>query len=127
MTARASAAEQTPGNTQNFTDAVRAGSFVFVSGQASVDDDGCLWPGSFREEMERSIARLALALGEIGLGLADVVKVTCYVQDRADLPEYNRIYREQFGAPLPVRTTLTECLGGVVKFEIDAVAYTGER
>ncbi|HVV11181.1 RidA family protein [Amycolatopsis sp.] len=102
-----------------------AGDFVFLSGQAAVDEDGRIVPGTFEEEMRRSIENVRSILGGLGLRLSDVVKVGAYVQDPADLVEYNRIYREYFAEPLPARTTLTSCLGDVVKFEIDVVAFSG--
>ncbi|WP_236789878.1 RidA family protein [Amycolatopsis sp. GM8] len=113
------------GNTANFSPYVCAGDFVFVSGQASVEN-GVIVPGTFEEEMRRSIENVRKVLGETGLRLSDVVKVGAYVDDPADVPEFNRIYREYFGQPLPARTTLTGCLGGHIKFEIDVVGYAGE-
>jgi 2-iminobutanoate/2-iminopropanoate deaminase len=113
------------GNTANFSAYFRAGDFVFVSGQASVED-GAIVPGTFGEEMRRSIENVRKVLSQTGLKLSDVVKVGAYVDNPADVPEFNRHYREYFGDPLPARTTLTGCLGGAVKFEIDVVAYAGE-
>lgn len=116
---------QKDANSASFSPYVCAGDFVFVSGQASVED-GVIVPGTFEEEMRRSVENVRKVLGETGLGLSDVVKVGAYVDDPADVPEFNRIYREYFRAPLPARTTLTGCFGGVIKFEIDVVAYAGE-
>ena len=116
---------QRDGNTASFSPYVCAGDFVFVSGQASVED-GVIVPGTFAEEMQRSIENVRRILGETGLRLSDVVKVGAYVDDPADVPEFNRLYRQYFGHPLPARTTLTGCLGGLIKFEIDVVAYAGE-
>lgn len=113
------------GNTANFSRAVRAGEFVFVSGQASVDEQGRIVPGSFAEEMCRAIGNVRCILAEYNLDLSDVIKVNSYVQDPADLAEYNVLYRRHFGDPLPARTTITNCLGAAIKFEIDVVAYEG--
>lgn len=111
------------GNTANFSPAVRAGDFVFVSGQASVDAGGQVVPGSFAEEMARSIGNVRQILAGYRLDLADVVKVNAYVQDPADLAEYNRLYLRYFEQPLPARTTITNCLTDAIKFEIDVVAH----
>lgn len=113
------------GNTANFSKAVRAGDLVFVSGQASVDENGQIVSGTFAEEMRRSIDNVREILAEYGLDLADVVKVNSYVQNTKDVVEYNRLYRQLFSAPLPARTTLTNCLSDAIKFEIDVVAYIG--
>lgn len=105
-----------------FTAAVEAGGFVFVSGQASVDEAGAIIPGTFEEEMRRSMANVVTILESVGLGLADVVRVTGYVRDPADGPTYNALYREYFSEPFPARTTLTNCLGEELRFEVDVIA-----
>jgi 2-iminobutanoate/2-iminopropanoate deaminase len=104
-----------------FSPAIVSGGFVFVSGQASVDDRGAIVLGSFEEEMRRSIENLDRVLRAADCGLGDVVQVRAYVHDAEHLDQFNRIYRDYFSPPLPARTTLTNCLGPV-KFEIDAVA-----
>jgi 2-iminobutanoate/2-iminopropanoate deaminase len=116
---------QTPaadGNTANFSPAVRAGGLVFVSGQASVDENGSIVPGTFAEEMDRSMRNVRRVLSDYGLDLGDVVRVGAYVQDPADLGEFNDLYRRYFTPPLPARTTITNCLTEKIKFEIDVVA-----
>jgi 2-iminobutanoate/2-iminopropanoate deaminase len=104
---------------------VQAGGFVFVSGQASVDEAGQLVPGTFEEQMRRSIENVRRVLAPAGLDLTHVVRTGCYVHDPADAPEFNRIYLEYFHPPRPARTTLTGCLTEQVRFEIDVVAYAG--
>lgn len=113
------------GNTANFSKAVRAGEFVYVSGQASVNDSGQIVPGTFAEEMHRSIENVRDILAECSLDLTDVVKVSAYIQNPADIAEFNRLYRSFFSHPLPARTTITNCLTDAIKFEIDVVAYAG--
>lgn len=110
-----------------FPPAVRAGDFVFVSGQAAVDEDGAIVPGTFAEQMHRSVENVRRVLDAEGLSLADVVKVNAYVHDRANIAEYNRLYPTYFAAPRPARTTITACLTDEVAFEIDVVAYAGGR
>lgn len=55
-------------------------------------------------------------------GLDDTVQVRAYLDESASLPAYNRISLEHFHEPLPARTTLIGYPGGVVRFEIEAVA-----
>lgn len=105
-----------------FSPAVEAGGFVFVSGQASVDEQGTIIPGTFEEEMRRSIENVVRVLSDAGLTLDDVVRVTSYVRDSADGPLYNEIYRDYFSDPLPARTTLSNCLSPALRFEIDVIA-----
>lgn len=104
-----------------FSPAIVSGRHLFVSGQASVDERGNIVPGSFEEEMRRAMSGLAAILAAAGCGLEDVVQVRAYVEDPADLPCFNALYREYFSPPWPARTTLTGCLGSI-RFEIDAVA-----
>lgn len=118
-------AAQRDGNTANFSPSVQAGGFVFVSGQASVDESGQIVPGSFAEEMDRSVSNVKRILAERNLGLSDVVRVNCYLQDTADAPEFNRLYPQYFSVPLPARTTIAGCLSDQIKFEIDVIAYSG--
>jgi 2-iminobutanoate/2-iminopropanoate deaminase len=110
------------GNTGNFSPAVRAGGLLFVSGQASVDQIGMIVPGTFAEEMDRSMQNVRRVLGDHGLDLGDVVKVGAYVHDPADVAEFNKLYHRYFTPPLPARTTITSCLSDQIKFEIDVVA-----
>lgn len=105
-----------------FSAAVEANGFVFVSGQASVDGNGVIVPGDFEEEMRRSMQNVIDILQSAGLTLSNVVRVTSYVHDPTDLPLYNQLYREYFSRPFPARTTITSCLSGALKFEIDVIA-----
>jgi len=105
-----------------FSPAIRAGDFTFVSGQASVDDEGNIVSDTFENEMRRSFSNLVRILAAGGLTLKHVVQVKSYVTSATDLPEYNRLYREFFQEPYPARTTIVNCLGKL-KYEIDVVAY----
>jgi 2-iminobutanoate/2-iminopropanoate deaminase len=108
-----------------FSPAIKAGGFVFVSGQASVDaKTGQIISDTFENEFRRTMDNLTRILTAAGTGLQQVVQVRSYVKEAKDLPEYNRLYREFFTEPFPARTTLTNCLGKVL-FEIDVVAYVG--
>jgi 2-iminobutanoate/2-iminopropanoate deaminase len=104
---------------------VRAGGFVFVSGQASVDAAGRIVTDSFEGEMRRSMENVGRALAAAGLSLPDVVQVRSYLARQEDLEEYNRLYREYFKPPLPARTTILGVLGSLLKFEIDVTAFSG--
>lgn len=109
-----------------FSPAIKAGPFVFVSGQASVDPGtGQIISDTFENEFRRSMQNVRDILQAAGTDLRRVVQVRAYVKDPADLPEYNRLYREYFAEPFPARTTITSCLGKVL-FEIDVVAYVGD-
>jgi 2-iminobutanoate/2-iminopropanoate deaminase len=106
-----------------YSPAVRAGPFVFVSGQASVDSNGNIVHDTFEREMRRAMGNVLKILKAAGLGFQHVVSVKSYVAKQKDLKPYNELYREYFKEPFPARTTIVNCLGTVVKFEIDVVAY----
>lgn len=110
-----------------FSPAVRAGGFVFVSGMASADENGQIVSDSFENEARRTYRNVENVLTAAGLGFADVVQVRCYLQNKQDWDAHNRIYREFFSEPYPARTTLVGCLGDVVKYEVDLIAYAGDQ
>ena len=112
----------TPVSHLPFSPVVRAGDFVFVSGQASVDGTGQIVSDSFEGEFRRSMENLRGVLAAAGCTLADVIQTRNYVRDAADLPLFNQLYRDYFSAPYPARTTITNCLPPSLRYEIEAVA-----
>ncbi len=108
-----------------FSSGIRAGDFVFVSGMASADEDGKLVPDTFDNEARRTYRNLGRVLAAAGLDFSRVVQVRCYLSSKDDWDAHNRIYREFFSEPFPARTTLIGCLGDLVKYEVDAIAYAG--
>lgn len=117
------------GNTGSlpFSPGVRAGDFIFLSGLASVDENNQIIPDTFENEARRTYKNIARVLASGGLTFADVVQVRCYLSNKEDWDEHNRIYREFFSEPFPARTTLIGCLGDMVKYEVDLVAYSPEQ
>lgn len=95
---------------------------VFISGQASVDATGQIIRGSFEEEFRRSLENVKAVLAAAGCTLADVIQTRNYVDLPADLPAFNQLYREYFQAPYPTRTTIVNCLGGALRYEVEVVA-----
>lgn len=105
-----------------FSPAVRAGDFIFVSGQASVDDTGAYIEEDFPAEMERSMQNVVRILAQAGATLDDVVQVRSFLGDMAYRDSYNELYPNYFTKPFPARTTVAGGIGAL-KFEIDVVAY----
>ena len=105
-----------------FSLATRVGNLLFVSGQASVDENGAIVPGTFEEEMRRAMENLRRILLAAGSDFGRVAQVRAYVRDSSHGAEYNRLYREYFSAPFPARTTITDCLPPILHFEIEVVA-----
>jgi 2-iminobutanoate/2-iminopropanoate deaminase len=109
----------------HYTDAVRAGDLLFLSGFVPVDGDGRLvGDDDVVAQVRQVFANLAAVLDAAGATFADVVKVTVYLTDIADRAAINPVRQEVFGAARPA-STLVE-VGALVtpgaKVEIDAVA-----
>lgn len=102
--------------------AVRYGELVFVSGQASVSEEGRIVTGSFQEEMELAMKNLDAVLQAAGTSRRSVIQTRNYVDRQADMDEFNVLYKSYFAPPYPARTTIMNCLGGVLRYEIDVVA-----
>ncbi len=107
-----------------YTPAVRAGDFIFVSGQLGIRD-GVLVDGGVAGQTAQAIANLIDRLAELGATLSDVVKTTCFLIDMDAFQTFNTAYVEGFGSLRPARSTIAVRelpLGGHV--EIEAVAYS---
>jgi len=108
-----------------FSPAIKAGDFVYVSGQASVDrETGAIIAGTFEEEVRRSIDNVKIILESSGLTLDNVINVKAYVDEEENLKLYNSIYAEYFNLPSPTRSTIVNALPSFIKFELDCVAYS---
>ncbi len=112
-----------PQSSLPFSPALKVGNLVFVSGQASVDESGNIVNDSFEEEVKRSFENAKKILSAAGLDFSNVVQVRNYVAKQEDLAVFNRIYKTYFTEPYPARTTLIGCLGTLLKFEVDLIAY----
>lgn len=100
----------------------RAGDTVYFAGAGAVDENGAFVGDTLEAQMRYTMERFGKNLSEAGVTFVDIVQVRGYVQNPADIPLYNRIYREYFSAPYPARTTIVNCLPPGLLFEIDAVA-----
>ena len=108
-----------------FSPATKVGNLLFVSGQASTDENGNRVPDTFEGEFRRAVENLRRIVEAAGSGLDRVVQVRSYLRDAENLSLYNTLYREYFKEPFPARTTLTGCLENL-QFEIDCVALVGD-
>lgn len=106
-----------------FHPAVRAGDFIFVSGQVAKDASGNMMSGTIEEETASTIASIKRILAEDGATLADVVRVTTYLANSRDFGRYNKIFAEHFKDAVLARTTVEARAVINTKIEMDAVAY----
>lgn len=109
-----------------YSPAVRAGPFVFVSGQVPRDPltGALVGPGDVGAQTRQTLANVRGALAAAGATLADVVSVTAYLADIGDWAAFDAAYREVFTPPYPTRTTVGAGLTGV-RVEVTVAAYVG--
>jgi 2-iminobutanoate/2-iminopropanoate deaminase len=110
-----------------YSPAVKAGGFIYVSGQVPVDPvTQKVVSGDITVETRRVLDNIKLILEGCGATMADVVRCTVFLETATDFAAMNAIYSEYFGDNKPTRTTVVAgfVLPGI-KVEIDAVAYVG--
>jgi 2-iminobutanoate/2-iminopropanoate deaminase len=106
--------------------AIRAGDFVFVSGQLGIDDAGAVVAPDVAAQARHAIERIRSVLNQAGVELSKVVKVSVWLTDKADFAAFNAAYREFFPDRPPARSTVvSDLLIAGAKVEIDAIAYAG--
>ncbi len=103
--------------------AVRAGDFVYISGQVPVGADGIVVKGGITEQTEQVMANVKAALELAGCTLDDVVKTTVWLEDARDFGAFNAVYAKHFPKDPPARTTVESRLMVDIKIEVEAVAY----
>jgi 2-iminobutanoate/2-iminopropanoate deaminase len=106
-----------------FYPAVRAGDFIFISGQVAKDADGNMISGTIEAETQGTIEAIRRILAEEGAELSDVVRVTTYLADARDFGRYNKVFAEHFKDAVLARTTVEARAVIDTKIEMDAIAY----
>jgi reactive intermediate/imine deaminase len=106
-----------------FSSAVKAGPFVFVSGQVAMGDNGELAPGGIEAQTRQTLKNVEKALALAGCTLKDVVKSTVWLDDARDFWTFNRVYAEFFSENKPARSTTQATLMIDAKVEIEVIAY----
>jgi 2-iminobutanoate/2-iminopropanoate deaminase len=104
---------------------VRAGEFLFVSGQVGRDPvTGALVGKTVEEQARQTLSNVRRALEAGGASIADVVSVIVYLADENDWATFNGVYTSFFSRPYPARTAVGAGLRGVL-VEVSAVAWLG--
>jgi 2-iminobutanoate/2-iminopropanoate deaminase len=108
-----------------YSPAVRAGPFVFVSGQVPRDPiSGELIGDDVATQTRVTLSNVQRLIEQAGAKLSDVVSVTVYLADVDDWGAMNEVYKEFFSSPFPTRTALGAGLRDIL-VEINAIAYVG--
>jgi 2-iminobutanoate/2-iminopropanoate deaminase len=108
-----------------YSPAVRAGDFIFVSGQVPVDPaTQQLVSGDIATETRRVLENIQQILAGCGAAMSDVVKCSVFLGDSKDFAAMNAVYAEFFGDAKPARATVvTGFAVAGVRVEIEAIAY----
>jgi reactive intermediate/imine deaminase len=103
-----------------FSEAVRVGPLLYLSGAMGVDDTGALVPGGIEAETRQTLANIRSVLERHGSSMDRVIKCTAMLADMGEWPAMNRVYVEYFTVNLPARSAFGAsglALGGRVEIE----------
>ena len=111
-----------------YSQAIKAGGFVFVSGQIPIDPQtGQFVPGGIAEQTERVLKNLSAVLEAAGSSLDQVVKTTVFLADMKEFSGMNEVYATFFSSPPPARATVAAAgLPRDARVEIEVVALASE-
>jgi 2-iminobutanoate/2-iminopropanoate deaminase len=107
-----------------YSQAIRAGNLLFVSGQIPLDPaTGSLVTGGVAEQADRVLKNLGAILEAAGASFDRVVKTTVYLADMSEFAAMNEVYGRYFPSPAPARATIQAArLPRDVRVEIDLIA-----
>jgi 2-iminobutanoate/2-iminopropanoate deaminase len=107
-----------------YSQAIRAGSFLFVSGQIALDPStGAMIEGDVAAQTHRVLQNLGEILKAAGASFDHVVRTTIYLADMNDFGTVNEVYASYFGSPAPARATVQAArLPRDARVEIDLIA-----
>jgi reactive intermediate/imine deaminase len=103
--------------------AIRAGDFVFVTGQVPMRDGEPMIDGTIEEQTRACLDSLREILHQADCGLGDVVKSMVWLKSREDFPGFNSVYAEYFPREAPTRSALVSDFLIDIRVEIECVAY----
>lgn len=106
-----------------FSEAVRVGSLLYLSGAIGIEASGALVPGGIEAETRQALANIRAVLDRHGSSLDRVIKCTVMLLDMAEWPAMNRVYRGHFPTNLPARSALgASGLALGARIEIECIA-----
>ena len=111
------------GRVLSLSRAIRAGDFVFLTGQIPMRDGVPMTDGSIQEQTRAILDDITETLATADCTREDVVKAMVWLRDRADFPGFNAIYGEYFPMEPPTRSAIVSDLLVDVKVEVEVVAY----
>ena len=103
--------------------AIRAGDFVFLTGQIPMQDGAVMIEGDITAQTRVVLDEIKATLALAECELSDVVKAMVWLRDRADFPGFNAVYAEYFPTYPPARSAVISELLVDVRVEVEVVAY----
>ena len=103
--------------------AVRAGDFVFLTGQVPMQNGAVMTHGSIEDQTSAVLDDITATLALAGCDRNDVVKSMVWLTSREDFPGFNAVYAEYFPEQPPARSAIVNDLLVDVKVEIEVIAY----
>lgn len=117
------ATEKAPAAIGPYSQAIDAGSFVFISGQIPVNPSTGEIPEGITAQTTQSLANVKAILAQAGLTVDNVVKTTVFLSDMANFVPMNEVYAQVFTAPFPARSAVAvKELPKQVLVEIEVIA-----
>lgn len=118
--------EKAPKPIGPYSQAIRTGNFIFLSGQIPIDPKtGELVKGDLRKQTQRVLENMKGVLESQGLGMEDVVKVNIFLKDMEHFNQMNEVYATYFSSSPPARSTVeVSRLPKDSTLEIEAIAWT---
>ena len=111
------------GRKLSLSKAIRAGDFVFLTGQIPFKDGQVMTTGTVEDQTRAVLDDITATLKEAGCQRSDVVKAMVWLRDRADFPGFNAVYGEYFPEEPPTRSAVVSDLLVDVRVEVEVVAY----
>ena len=111
------------GRVLSLSRAIRAGDFIFITGQVPMRDGAPMTDGSIEEQTRACLDSLGEILSEAGCDYGDVVKSMVWLKSREDFPGFNAVYAEYFPSEPPTRSALVSDFLIDILVEIECVAY----
>ena len=120
--------EKAPKALGPYSQAIRAGGFIWCSGQIPINPaTNSIEAATIEDQTRQSISNLKNVLEAAGSSLTNVVKTTVFIKDMNDFAALNAVYAEMFGDTKPARSCVEVArLPKDVKVEIECVAVAGE-
>jgi len=111
------------GRTLSLSRAIRAGDFVYLTGQIPFKDGAPMTTGTIEDQTRVTLDLITDTLSEAGCERSDVVKAMIWLREREDFPGFNEVYGEYFPVDPPARSAVLNQLLVDVRVEVEVVAY----